>query len=121
MNYEELSDFKINKAVAGSLGHLTWYEEDRHGYYRKDHPSSVWVNYEPDPNSQGFGPKDYCNNPSDAWPIIVGNCIGIYPNDSDDFVGWVAYSDQDSDVDNKSANPLRAAMIVFLKMKELPK
>jgi hypothetical protein len=44
--------------------------------------------------------KDFCNNPSDAWPILKEYCIDI---------NW----DGDSD-----SEPLRDAMIVYLMMKE---
>lgn len=70
--------------------------------------------------------KDYCNNPADAWPVIIGNNISTYPMyDADtganvyepsgywcsehfDMPGFVA----------KDRNPLRAAMVVFLIMQE---
>lgn len=72
---------------------------------------------------------DPCNNPVDAWPIIVGNKISIVSLDNK----WIAapietvidgitgdsdvcfYASSDAVFD---ANPLRAAMIVFLMMQE---
>lgn len=72
---------------------------------------------------------DPCNNPADAWPIIVGNKISIVSLDNkwiaapvdtvidgitgDSEVCFYASYDAVSDV-----NPLRAAMIVFLMMQE---
>jgi hypothetical protein len=68
---------------------------------------------------------NYCNNPSDAWPIIVENGICITSptlcsksnfwhaswneNGGDSLRGLIAFSDK---------NPLRAAMICFLKLKD---
>ena len=63
---------------------------------------------------------DYCNNPADAWPIIVDNHITIKPvkrvrnyneyYDSWEASGVCAFEEHD--------NPLRAAMIVFLVMQD---
>lgn len=39
--------------------------------------------------------KDYCNDPRDAWPIIIENKIDIH---------------------HYASNPLRAAMLCFLAM-----
>ncbi|AOQ26670.1 hypothetical protein [Vibrio phage 2E1] len=62
---------------------------------------------------------DVCNNPSDAWPIIVENGISI------DFWGdsWGADIQLDGEVafEHLDKNPLRAAMICFLKMKDTGK
>lgn len=67
-----------------------------------------------------FKAKDYCNNPADAWPIIVNNsisleCIVVNRHEKT----WraqfkTAYVKHR--VNHK--NPLRAAMIVFLMMQE---
>ena len=77
-------------------------------------------------NWHAFNP---CKNPADAWPIIVGNKISIVSLDKK----WLAapvdtvidgitgdsevcfYASSDAVFD---ANPLRAAMIVFLMMQE---
>lgn len=57
---------------------------------------------------------DPCNNPADAMPIVIESRIAICPIFSSD---WCATSDCDAyRVINK--NPLRAAMEVFLMMKE---
>ena len=58
---------------------------------------------------------DYCNNPSDAWPIIIENRITLTPYDNEKD-GWFATTDTSFFVDHM--NPLRAAMIVFLIMNE---
>jgi len=92
MNYEQMSDFEINGAV---------------GVCRFGSP----------------GNEDYCRNPSDAWPVIVENSIGIEPSVING--EWVATFIENPVSDNLAsgichvdANPLRAAMIVFLMMRE---
>jgi hypothetical protein len=58
---------------------------------------------------------DPCNNPLDAWPVIVEFDITVRG-------GGVAYVDRNHfDVPiyvTRNRNPLRAAMICFLKMKD---
>lgn len=108
-NYSELSDFEINKRVAESLG-----------LYAR--AKSNCVNYGTDENSVsvGFGgcmrTVDYCNNWADAGQIIVENKIcTVAPDGIND--EWCAYS-WDDEHEWWHENPLRAAMIVFLMMKE---
>lgn len=57
---------------------------------------------------------DPCNNPADAWPIIVDNKLSIYPNAE----RWGVEGPEANDPFHFDKNPLRAAMIVFLMMKE---
>lgn len=67
--------------------------------------------------------RNYCNNPADAWPIIVDNQISLMYEEA---IGkwcagkpyWVDGCEWQLDIDVMEANPLRAAMIVFLIMKE---
>lgn len=62
---------------------------------------------------------DYCNNPADAWPIITENKISIYAMSETDARGkWGAEAFYPSEAYHFNDNPLRAAMIVFLMMKE---
>ncbi|MBI0276863.1 DUF2591 family protein [Hafnia alvei] len=108
-DYSKMSDFEINKLVASSLGGFE--SEDifelqgvifkRHGKYQ-------------------YSVFDPCNDPSEAWPIILSNLIALKPVKL--YVGghrWFA-SKGDGDFGLKFAddNPLRAAMIVYLMMKE---
>lgn len=88
-NYEEMSDGAINLEVH---------------YLANDIPKHHAV----------ILTKDYCNNPSDAWPIIIENKICINAYGSGD--GWSSTTDTSFFVDDD--NPLRAAMICFLKMKD---
>ena len=75
-----------------------------------------------------FKAKDYCNNPEDAWPIIIGQKLSLINADDE----WLCVPDY-ATVDGVAgediqkiyfsygyvdANPLRAAMVVFLMMKE---
>lgn len=95
MNYEEMSDNEINLSI-----HLYFYQL-----------------------SDGSLIYDYCNNPSDAWPIIVENKISTFYT-GEGVYGWAASSDvfefysKGKQIHQFDKNPLRAAMIVFLKMQE---
>lgn len=65
--------------------------------------------------------RNYCNNPADAWPIITENRIGVIP--APEHGAWraahrVIGEDSNPRHFTQHANPLRAAMIVFLKMKD---
>lgn len=108
-DYSKMIDFEINKLVALSMGGFE--SEDifqlqgvifkRHGKYQ-------------------YSVFDPYNNPSEAWPIILSNLIALKPVKL--YVGghrWFA-SKGDGDFGLKFAddNPLRAAMIVYLMMKE---
>ena len=97
MDYETATDPEINEAVADGLG----------AYGICGHWGDVLVRNKP------FDP---CNNPSDAWPIITDNLINIcvLPAPHLDFPLWISNCGQ---LVALNQNPLRAAMIVFLKMK----
>ena len=105
-DYSKMSDFEINKAVAACLGVEVqeWNGKIFGGVERSiDNVTSV------------VGAIDYCNNPSDAWPIINIERIGVYPSEGPDFMPWIAAKNALSVTDK---NPLRAAMIVYLMMKD---
>ena len=112
-DYSKMSDFEINKAVALSLGIevVEWDGKIFGGVERKiDNVTSV------------IGVIDYCNNPSDAWPLIESNLICLMadvfcePQDGGKWIAQPAYGWQHERVRND--NPLRAAMIVYLMMKD---
>lgn len=74
----------------------------------------------------GWKEFDPCNNPADAWPIIIENKIAIIPDSADG--EWVAFNEftlyegdwmfaSDPERHVNGSNPLRVAMIVFLMMK----
>lgn len=102
MDYSKLSDQEINMAVAQIF-----------------HPDSVVIESKSRPPCAcitGHLPSmwvDYCNNPADAWQIISENRISIVALEGE--WGARAYDCIDRVID---ANPLRAAMIVYLLTKE---
>lgn len=114
-NYEEMSDFEINSAVHNALldepyeltfhgeGKITWKDKVRGGEWE-----TGIVGYTKN------GLHDYCNNPADAWPIITNNFISVIPSTHRDI--W--FADGQGGETTFDKNPLRAAMIVFLKMNE---
>lgn len=102
MDYSQLSDFEINSAVSMAL------------LDKSANPSSRYV---------AIG--DYCNNPADAWPIIVDNEISL-----NSYSGtWEASYEYDAPIGAfgtdelvtkavEGKNPLRTAMIAFLMKRE---
>ena len=109
LNYEEMSGLQINLLVAKAVG-----------VDAAENSGVVFgaVKHEGDNVVSVMGVVDYCNNPSDAWPIIVANRINVYASEGPDFMPWMAGCGGFM-VSNK--NPLRAAMIVFLMMQEQEK
>ena len=93
-DYSKMSDFEINCRVHSEVMEISGLDS--------------------------FKAKDYCNNPADAWPIIVNNgisleCIVVNRREKT----WRAQFKPayvEHHVNHK--NPLRAAMIVFLMMQE---
>lgn len=110
MNYEEMSDLQINLLVANAIG--------------VDAAENSWVVFGAVRNEGGnvvsvIGVVDYCNNPSDAWPIIFENKIAIKPcaTKRSSNKEWYA-TNLEKITSSSQENPLRAAMIVFLMMQE---
>lgn len=109
MKYEGMSDFEINKLVSehvdfGEL--IVSFNESSETIYLLDKDGA----FEMLPISY-FDP---CNNPIDAWPIIVESDITVRG-------GGIAFIER-SFIDVpayvvRNKNALRAAMICFLKMK----
>ncbi|QIF93943.1 phage protein NinX family protein [Proteus vulgaris] len=99
--YTELSDFEINKNVFIKLyGEESLKDKDMfNSFYR----------------------TDYCHNPEDAMPIIIENKISLraptitdrwkaeFVDEYGNYVGYIRALNK---------NPLRAAMEVFLMMKD---
>lgn len=102
MDYSKLRDLEINGYVLHRLNQ---------GQSTRQQQLSV-----------ASGEVDYCNNPADAWPIILKNKISILIDETADY--WSAASVQDYCDDGAfkhgtaHENPLRAAMIVYLMMQE---
>lgn len=104
IDYSKMIDFEINKLVALSLGGFE--SEDifeLQGVIFKRHGKFQYSFFDP------------CNNPSDAWPIIVDSGIGIRKQKSNGL--WVA-TQEGGNYPKYDDNPLRAAMIVYLMMKD---
>ena len=119
MNYEEMSDFEINKAVAIALGHKCYYENG--SFTNGLMGSSVVVK-----GNGTIGSVNFVSSWADAGTIIKDNRISIFADGEEPcFLGshgghqwWNASSDDRKHQCNYQSNPLRAAMVVFLMMKE---
>ena len=107
-DYSKMSDFGVTKIVAQLV---LWKKKDCEEI-RADEKRGV-VSWADGANWHVFDP---CNNPSDAWPIINIERIGVYPSEGPDFMPWIAAKNAFSVTDK---NPLRAAMIVYLMMKDV--
>lgn len=112
-NYEEMSDFEINKAVALIVG--ATFNDDGEPVRFVECDTGAYADF----NEIEFYP---CNNPDDAWPIIVNNEIDVIQNNGQDCPlatnSAVMMFRGDDVFICQHENPLRAAMIVFLKMNE---
>ncbi|MBC4013672.1 DUF2591 family protein [Morganella morganii] len=102
--YRDKSDFEINKAVfrAARIKHK-WFRFLPHGVVTYNIKGD-WVIFDP------------CNNPADAMPIIIDNNISILANWG--INGEWAATYELSMYIKYNKNPLRAAMEVFLMMKD---
>jgi len=110
MDYSKMSDFDINKEVAEIAISGDWFLEPT------DESPSWFFNHGVEGKNTVKLP-DYCNNPADAWPIIKEFGIGIIPYKKGQSEAW-RVSHGLINGTTKDANPLRAAMIVFLQMQE---
>ena len=112
-NYEDMSDSQIAQKVFffmssnlcpnGGLAHIS-----SDGFFFFD-DKNIKRNFDP------------CNNPADAWPLIAKHQISIcaYERNNPGMKNeywWEA--DRFCEFVTTDNNPLRAAMIVFLKMNE---
>ena len=112
--WQDKTDFEINKAVAW----LNWKGSTVSMSDTSMPMSSCEVCKDNNVINANFDP---CNNPSDAWPIILERNIAISPTSLcvfdiaiKDNVGWCADCGDEVVVIDK--NPLRAAMIVYLQI-----
>jgi hypothetical protein len=109
MNYSELSDMEINALVGISVSAPDAKIAKRLG-------GSVI-----DISGFTFDIPDYCNNPKDAWPIILENHISLMKRGFD--ICWdasaVSLNKKGCTIrETDDENPLRAAMIVYLMINE---
>lgn len=114
-DYSRLSDFEINFLVAEALNKFEYVSD-----HNAEGGSAVLCD-----SLRDCDTYDYCNDPSDAWPIITENKIAIkpklitkkeYATPSDYIDGWEAKVHSTWFEDK---NPLRCAMIVFLMLRGL--
>ena len=109
MNYEEMSDFELNEMVLVATKTNGECHDGSGEVYARDDRNILRL-------------VDYCNNPSDAWPIIFSSRTMLNPYCVDEL--WKAEVPCGFDGFVKAyatcyhRNPLRAAMIVFLMMQE---
>ena len=98
MNYEGMTDAEINVSVHN----LILPRGDKFDNFFND-----------------LTPQDYCNSPSDAWPVISENEIDLEWNEGECTAAryWSSSTGHD-DIHYHDKNPLRAAAIVYLKMME---
>lgn len=116
MNYEDMDNFEINKLVFKAIypgmaldinparnieSELVGVGETVRGLFKREFVTE-------------FKYFDYCNNPSDAWPII--ELIWEELMQADDY--YQAHTKWDAYCTDHNVGKLRAAMICFLKMKD---
>lgn len=115
-NWQEKTDFEINKAVTAIVKDCSEWEFNGRNFYRCGVDGSGYF-------VQGV--IDYCNNPVFAWSIILERKISLMNNGDT----WEASIDFDGDLEKhgtdeilskyyEDKNPLLAAMIVFLMIHE---
>lgn len=116
VDYSKLSDAEISKMVAFALG----CKEIAPDIFMSDERR-----YEFDKPKSKSGNKFYfdpCNNPADAWPIIVGNEISLISRCANGEWKAQLHLGKDDIFDSYAScwdiNPLKAAMIVFLMMRD---
>jgi len=102
MNYDEMSDFEINKLVARAVDGIPPNDDRTAIDCFLSHANGTAVKWF-QAAYYDWDVFDPCNNPSDAWPIIMK----IKHQLASQKFHWYM-----------RANPLRAAMIVFLMMQE---
>jgi hypothetical protein len=125
MDYSKLSDFEINKLVGDVVFKGLWSCRPETAGNKSD----SWYYGNADASLNPLSPlPDYCNDAAAAWPIIVGHKLSLINAGNE----WLCVPD-DTAVDGTTgddvqmiysgdghvhANPLRAAMVVFLTLKE---
>ncbi|PML25116.1 phage protein NinX family protein [Vibrio lentus] len=115
-----LSDLDINKLVATERGLLV-ADESFSGYdydYRAKYPSTVWVAKQELGNQvEPWEQINFVLCAADSWSIIVENRISVEPFNDEE--SWYSCGKDELDFEYKDfdSNPLRAAMVCFLKLK----
>ena len=124
-DWQDKSDFEINKAVAEALGFTVKVSSWSLAAKKESMPYSEFLKgdvYYIDTPSKNIDLPDYCSNPQDAWPVILKCEIDILSPSTNATENWFAgFFDPHSiavaeDIKIYDKNPLRAAMIVYLEM-----
>lgn len=121
-DWQDKSDFEINKAVATSWLPCDYdFDEKNKTVDLVGYVTYLGVHGIPDERLEKYGEFNPCSNPSDAWPVILDNEISIVdPVSCGLDKKWMAskfYPELNKkDIDWDDKNPLRAAMIVYLEM-----
>ena len=126
MDYQELKPWQIsqlvhNQVVCDGKFDVTFENHGCQWKYRDCYLSDEVFEFTI--NEAKARVKNYTTDINFAWPIIVENKIGVMPaivrSQRDNGV-WIASTDWSrlSAFDSRDTNPLRAAMICFLKMKD---
>lgn len=119
VEYGTLTDFQINLLIAEHVYNRKVEPEDFDApdvpyLYHRDERVYVFID---EPESGSWRQYDPCNNPVDAWPLILKEGISLLSVVT--LAGhrsWLAKTGRCPSRGDK--NPLRAAMIVFLMLKE---
>lgn len=115
MNYSEMSDFEINKAVGEIVLDGKWACKPG----SSGNPTESWYYGSKDTFADPLPQlPDYCHSWAAAGPIIAEHAIGIMPFKKSPAEAWPLSVGLLSNASVKHQNPLRAAMIVFLMMQE---
>lgn len=99
--YHDKSDFEINKAVAVNINGTDAVLEKFGRIYISDGDRGAMVSFSP------------CNNPADAMPIINEYGISLIYQERE-----FQFATNDGNIECSISNPLKAAMIIFLMMKD---
>ena len=107
-DYRKMSDAEINQLI-------TCFQFDCHDWPQNINGDFYHCGFDGD-SYFVIAVKDYCNNPSDSWPIIIENSITFNYDTAQVHVG--SYFSDTAKLSENRSKALRAAMIVYLMMKD---
>lgn len=118
MEYQELSNFEINCLVAERLGWKVQRDflTGNIGFtekYHRDYPDTVWTLKD---GLDGWEQICFTSAGEESFPIIFSNKIGLRPNADGSYKAFRVLDGYHYASENNSENPLRAAMIEYLKI-----
>ncbi|WP_421545851.1 phage protein NinX family protein [Morganella morganii] len=102
--YSDKSDFEINKAVAVNVNGADAVVEKFGRIYIIDEDGIAMVSFDP------------CNNPADAFPLIIDVKLSIHPDFYNNCESWIVRTVHIPPVKDKSLT--RAICIAYLMMKD---